>query len=392
MTLAAAAWMHTFLFWLAAATAVFWVAALAELARNGGKLRTLAAVDPIPEAELPSVSIVLGARDEERNVAEAMASMLAQDLPRLELVVVDDRSTDHTGEILDALAAADPRLRVVHVTELPKGWLGKNHALHVGAAEASGELILFTDADIVMAPDTLRRAASYLVRERLDHLTIAPRVWMPGFLLKAFGVLFSICFVLFTRPWKVRDPGSASHIGIGAFNLVRASSYRRIGTHRAIAMRPDDDVKLGKLMKKNGMTQDFLTGVGHISVEWYRTLPEAVRGLRKNGFAGLDYRLSLVILATLMLLVCFIFPFAAVFLTAGPTRLLFALAVLLILAVFGGAAREQRAPVWGGIAVPLVGLLLIAVVWNATLYALVHRGIEWRGTHYPLDELRANRV
>jgi glycosyltransferase involved in cell wall biosynthesis len=305
---------------------------------------------------------------------------------------VDDRSTDRTGEILDALAAADARLRVVHVRELPRGWLGKNHALHIGSAEAGGELILFTDADIVMAPDTLRRAASYVQRERLDHLTMAPRVEMPGFLLKAFGVLFSICFLLFSRPWKARDPRSASHIGIGAFNLVRAASYRAIGTHQAIAMRPDDDMKLGKLMKKRGMTQDFLVGVDHISVEWYRTIPEAVRGLRKNGFAGLDYRLSMVFFATLMHLVCFIFPFVALLLTTGSTRLLYALTVLLILAIFGGAAREQRTPWWGGIAVPIVSMLFIVVVWNATLYALIHRGIEWRGTHYPLDELKANRI
>jgi hypothetical protein len=221
---------------------------------------------------------------------------------------------------------------------------------------------------------------------------MAPRVDMPGFLLKAFGDFFSICFVLFSRPWKARDPRSASHIGIGAFNLVRASSYRAIGTHRAISMRPDDDMKLGKLMKKRGMTQDFLVGVSHISVEWYRTIPEAVRGLRKNGFAGLDYRLSMVILTTLSQLAFVIFPFAALFLTTGPTRLLYALTVLLLLGIFGGAAREQRAPVWGGIAIPLVSLLFIAVVWNATFYALVHRGIEWRGTHYPLDELKANRV
>ncbi len=384
--------MDILLFWLSAFTAVTFLLVAAELARGRGKLRHLAAVEPLLRAELPLVSVVVAARDEERNVEEAMGSILAQDLARMELVVVDDRSADRTGEILDRLAAADPRLRVVHVRELPAGWLGKNHALDLGAAEARGELILFTDADVVMAPQTVRLAATYMVRERLDHLTMAPRIVMPGFLLQAFGVLFGICFLLFSRPWKARDPRSPSHIGIGAFNLVRASSYRRIGTHRAIAMRPDDDMKLGKLMKKNGQRQDFLVAVSHVSVEWYRSIPEAVRGLRKNGFAGLDYRVSMVVLATLTQLAFFIFPFIALFLTTGPTRLLYAFSVAMILGLFGGAAREQRAPIWGGIAVPLASLLFIAIVWNATLYALVHRGIEWRGTHYPLDELRANRV
>ena len=384
--------MNTFFFWLAVATAAGFVLLGAELVRGRGTLRYLAAVEPLPEAELPLVSVVVAARDEERNVEVAMRSLLAQDLARMELVVVDDRSGDRTGEILDRMAAADPRLRVVHVRELPPGWLGKNHALDLGAADAGGELILFTDADVVMAPETLRLAASFMVRERLDHLTMAPRIDMPGFLLRAFGVFFGICFLMFSRPWKARDPRSPSHVGIGAFNLVRASSYRRIGTHRAIAMRPDDDMKLGKLMKKNGQRQDFLVAVSHVSVEWYRSVPEAVRGLRKNGFAGLDYRVSMVVVATLTQVACFILPFVAVFLTTGSTRLLYAFSVAMILGLFGGAAREQRAPVWGGIAVPFASLLFIVIVWNATLYALLHRGIEWRGTHYPLDELRANRV
>ncbi|HEY0153067.1 MAG TPA: glycosyltransferase family 2 protein [Longimicrobium sp.] len=384
--------MNTFLFWLAVVTVASFLLVAVELLRGRGQLRYLAAVEPLPQAELPLVSVVVAARDEERNVEEAMGSILAQDLADIELVVVDDRSADRTGEILDRMAAADPRLRVVHVRELPAGWLGKNHALDLGAADARGELILFTDADVVMAPDTVRLAASYMERERLDHLTMAPRIDMPGFLLQAFGVLFGICFLLFSRPWKARDPRSASHIGIGAFNLVRASSYRHVGTHRAIAMRPDDDMKLGKLMKKNGQRQDFLVAVNHVSVEWYRSIPEAVRGLRKNGFAGLDYRVSMVVFATLTQLAFMIFPFIAIFLTTGPTRLLYAFSVAMILGLFGGAAREQRAPVWGGIAVPFASLLFIVIVWNATLYALIHRGIEWRGTHYPLDELRANRV
>jgi glycosyltransferase involved in cell wall biosynthesis len=384
--------MQTVLFWMAATTASLFAGVVVLLLHGRRQMRHLGGVAPLAEGELPRVSIVVAARDEERNIREAVGSMLEQDLPKLELVVVDDRSTDRTGAILDELAAADPRLRVVHVRELPKGWLGKTHALDLGAAEAGGELILFTDADIVMKPDTIRRAASYVQRERLDHLTMAPHIDMPGFLLRAFGVFFGICFLLFSRPWQARNPRSASHIGIGAFNMVRASSYRRIGTHRAIAMRPDDDMKLGKLVKKNGLRQDFLVGVDHISVEWYRTVGEAVHGLRKNGFAGVDYRISVVIFATIMQLATFVFPFVAVFVTTGPTRLLYALTVAIILGIYSGAAREQKAPVWGAILTPVLSLLFVTVLWNATIYALVHRGIEWRGTHYPLDELRANRV
>lgn len=380
------------MFWLGAATVLFFVLLLAELASGGRQLVRLRDVAPLADGEMPSVAIVAAARNEARGIEAALRSLLRQDVPRLEVILVDDRSDDGTGEIADRLAAEEPRLKVVHVTELPPGWLGKNHALQLGADGASGELLLFTDADVVMAPDTLRRAAGHLLRGGFDHLTCGPHVDMPGWLLQTFGVFFGVMFVVFTRPWRAKDPRTTHHVGVGAFNLVRAEAYRRIGGHRAIAMRPDDDMKLGKLVKKNGLRQDLVSAPEHVRVEWYHSLGEAVRGLRKNGFAGVDYRLSLVVLATVTQLVFFVWPFAAVFVTHGATRWLYAAAVLLVLGIFAGAAREQRVPVWYGPAVPLASLLFVVVIWNATLYALVHRGIEWRGTHYPLDELKANRV
>ena len=383
---------ETILFWLAVATVVLWVAGFVELARGGRSLKQLHLLPPANPADVPSVSIVVAARNEERGIEPALRSVLRQQGERIEVVAVDDRSDDATGAILDRMAAGEPRLRVVHVSELPAGWLGKNHALWLGAQAARGELLLFTDADVVMKPDTVLRAAGYLSAERLDHLTVAPRVIMPGALLKAFGVVFTLMFSFFTRPWKARDPRSRAHIGIGAFNLVRADTYRRIGTHRAIAMRPDDDLKLGKLVKKNGGAQDFVIGAEQISVEWYHSVREAVRGLRKNGFAGVDYRLSLVILATVSHLVFIIWPFAAVWVTDGWTRALFAAAIGMMLLMYAGSAAAQGSPVWHGVLFPVASAMFIFVVWNATIYALVNRGIEWRGTHYPLDELRKNRV
>ena len=384
--------MEQVLFWLAAFTALFLAAVTVELVRGGRTMVFLQDVEPLPDEALPFVSIVVPARNEERNIEVALRSVLAQRLPRVEVIVVDDRSTDATGAILERMAAEIPALKVVHVAELPAGWLGKNHALELGARQARGELLLFTDADVVMVPDTVRLAASHLAREGYDHVTLGPHVDMPGVLLKTFGVVFGLMFSYFTRPWRVRDPHSPHHVGVGAFNLIRADAYRRIGTHRAIAMRPDDDVKLGKLVKKNGFRQDFVVGSAMVSVEWYATVREAINGLRKNGFAGLDYRVSMVVLATLVLLAIFIAPFIAVFFTVGWTQLLYAAAVALILFQFAGMAWQQKVPVWYGVLFPVASAMIIVVMWNATLYALRHRGIEWRGTHYPLDELRANRV
>ncbi|HET6231447.1 MAG TPA: glycosyltransferase family 2 protein [Longimicrobiaceae bacterium] len=385
--------MHDALFYLAAATVVFLLAMTAELVLGGRKLRRMADVALPAPGELPTLSVVIAARNEERNLEEALRSVLALRWEGgAEVIVVDDRSTDATGAILDRMAATARRLRVVHVAELPAGWLGKNHALWHGAQEARGELLLFTDADVVMEPTAVQRAAAHLVRGGFDHVTAGPDVLMPGMLLRTFGVVFAVFFSLFSRPWKAADPRSRFHIGIGAFNLVRARAYREMGTHRAIAMRPDDDMKLGKLVKKHGFRQDFLIGAGMVSVEWYASLRELVNGLKKNGFAGVDYRLSMVWLATVAHTLLFVWPFVALFATHGWTRGLNAAAVAIILVVFAGAARETRVPPWYGVIFPAAVLLFLYVVWNSTLATLLGGGIEWRGTHYPLAELKANRI
>lgn len=384
--------MQQALFWLAVVTVLGLLAILAELVRGGRSIESLADVPPLGDGEMPAVSIIVPARNEERNVEEALRSVLAQDAPGVEVIVVEDRSDDGTGAILDRMQREIPRLHVVHVTELPPGWLGKNHALQLGADQAKGELLLFTDADIVMAPDTVRRAAAFLLRSGADHVAAGPRVVMPGRLLQAFGVVFSIMFALFSRPWKARDPRSRQHVGIGAFNLIRADAYRRIGRHEPIRMRPDDDMKLGKLVKKHGLRQDFVDASTMIHVEWYASIREAVVGLRKNGFAGIDYRISLVLFSTITHALLFLWPWVALLATHGPTRWLNAAAVGLMLVMFAGAARAQAVPVRYCIAFPVAVLMFLYVVWYAMGYALVHRGIDWRGTHYPLDQLRANRV
>jgi glycosyltransferase involved in cell wall biosynthesis len=384
--------MQPVLFWIAVATLAAWLAVVADLALAYHRIERVVDEPPLGDAEMPSLSIVVAARNEAATLRPALASLLALDVPRLQVIVVNDRSSDGTGALLDAAAAAEPRLEPVHVETLPAGWLGKNHALHLGAARASGELLLFTDADVVLRPDTLRRAAAYLRRVGADHLAAGPHVDMPGVLLQAFGVVFGLCFALFVRPWRVSDPSSRHHVGIGAFNLLRHDAYRRIGGHSAIRMRPDDDLKLGKLVKLHGLRQAFAGATELVRVEWYHSVAGAVRGLRKNAFSGVEYRVWAVLGASLLHLALFCWPFLALLLTQGPTRWINLAVVVIVLAIFAGGAREQRVPAWYGVAVPVTSVLFVAVMWNSMLYTLWHGGIEWRGTHYPLAELRANRV
>lgn len=383
---------HPLLLGLAAVTLLAWVGITVQLGLGRKHMRHLADV-PLPEDRtLPRVSVIVTALNEERSIEEALRSVLAQEYPDFEVIVVNDRSTDATGAILDRMAAGQPRLRVIHNHELPVGWLGKIYAMQRGAYAASGELLLFTDADVVFAPTALARAVGYLLREQLDHLAIAPHVTAPGPLVGMFMGTFAIFFNVYARPWKAHDPRSKAHVGIGAFNLLRITAYRRVGGHAPIRMRPDDDMKLGKLIKLAGLRQRFLVGRDMVLVEWYPSLGEVARGLEKNSFTGLEYSLALLVASTVAMLAFNVWPFVAVFVTSGLTHIVYAATVLLILVVCGGGIREGGGKPWHAIGFPFAALFFLFVLWRSTLKALRNGGIDWRGTHYPLAQLKANRV
>jgi Glycosyl transferase family 2 len=345
-----------------------------------------------PEQSRPRVSIIAPALNEQRHLEAAVRSLLAQDYPELELVLIDDRSTDATPQILARLAATHPRLRCVTVRELPPGWLGKNHANWLGAQAASGELLLFTDADVVMAPDAVDRAVACLERGRWDHLAVAPRVVLPGAVLSQFTLYFGILFSLYARPWSARNPRSRAHVGIGAFNLVRRDAYFACGGHERIRMRPDDDIKLGKLLKHSGCRQDFLNGNGAITVEWYDSWREVHNGLMKNLFAGSGYSVAATIAGALAQLALLAGPVLALPFGGAAARALNLGSCALLLALGAICAPQLGTRRWGGVWLPAFALFGTWLMWRSMLRALLRGGIDWRGTRYSLAELRRNIV
>jgi len=381
-----------FLFWLALLTFSLTFIAAFDLLRGNRTITALRDVTSAAENTLPRVSIIIPARNEQRNIHDALQSLLELDYPEYELIVIDDRSEDNTGRILDEMAAASARLQVIHIEQLPPGWLGKNHALWVGSRMASGELLLFTDADIFMEPSTLSRAVTFLEKNRLDHLAATPSMRMPTTFLAMFGAAFIIFFSLFARPWKARDAGSRCHIGIGAFNLVKASTYRLVGGHETIRLRPDDDIKLGKIIKMNGYRQDVVYAPDFLAVEWYASLKEVVKGLEKNAFSGADYHIPLVLCGSLFHLLCSIWPFLAIFVTDGAVLSLYLATVGLITVTFVDSARFHHAKAWHVVGYPLSTALFVYILLRTMLLNLVQGGIYWRGTFYALQELKANKV
>ncbi len=373
---------------LAAAAALYWTITALRVGRGMAGIDFLRDQAPVGPAEAPAISICVAARNEEAKVGEGVRSMVELDYPGLEVVAVDDRSEDATGEILDRLAEEHERLRVLHVEELPPGWLGKNHALQRAADEARGELLLFTDADAVFASDALRRAVGRLERESLDHLTAAPDLDMPGPLLGAFAGTFQVYFAQFAEPWRAADPESERHVGVGAFNLVRAPSYRDAGGHAAIRSRPDDDMQLARLLKASGARADVVYGTGQIRVPWYDSLGEAVRGLSRSFWAGLDYSVTAAAGSLAVTLALNVWPWVGAAVTSGTARWLNLVAVAGSAGLFAGTARYSPVRPWLAVLWPVTSLVFAWITVRSTAGALIRGGIEWRGTFYPLEELR----
>lgn len=349
-------------------------------------------IEPLALSACPPLSVIVPARNEERNLEDALQSLLRQDYPAIEFIVINDRSTDATGAILERLAQQDSRLRLLTISSLPHGWLGKNYALHRGAQVANGAYLLFTDADVVMHPLTLRKAMQHMIAHDLDYVTIAPEITMRRAWLQVIAAMFGFSLLILFQPWKMRDPKSPCHIGIGAFTLVRTEAYRVLGGHKPIALRPDDDLKLSKLFKRHGYRQDLLLGQGMIFVEWYASLREMIEGLSKNTFAGVDYRISLVVLGTLLAFAIHLWPWVGLAVTTGLVQFLYGLVVLIIGIVMARLLASQGIPPLYALGFPAAILLLLYIQWKAMLSTLWSGGITWRGTHYPLKALKANKL
>jgi cellulose synthase/poly-beta-1,6-N-acetylglucosamine synthase-like glycosyltransferase len=381
---------------LAALGSLVWLALGLQWLRGIRKIPVLKdLLEPDLVERNPALSVILAARDEEWSVNESVVSMLAQDyLGTLEVIAVNDRSTDGTGEILDELVTRFPdRLRVSKVKSLPGGWLGKTHALYIGAAQAKGEWLLFTDADVIFSGDCADRAVRYAIDNELDHLTLPPEIVCRSVLLRSFVAAFTLVFEMTQRPWQVSDPQAKEHVGIGAFNLIRKDAYETCGTHRAIRMRPDDDMKLAKLLKRHGFRQGVAYGAGLVSVEWHQGLPDAVRGLSKSMFSGLDYRIGATVAGVLVLLLTNVFPVFGLF-SRNMTGTLCRLNILSTFLVYAYRAKHfgDKTPWWYAVLHPFGICVFIYAMLRSASTTLVKGGIEWRGTRYPLKELKDNVI
>ena len=386
----------TLLVALGAFTLVVWAGIAGTVVYSELKVRRLDEVAPprADDAPLPRLSVIVAARNEERSVEEALRSLLALRYPDFEVIFVNDRSEDRTAEIAENLARGDPRLSVLHVEELPDGWFGKNYATQRGADAAAGELLLFTDGDITFEPDAVACGVRHLLREGLDHLSAGPRVGVSGTLLRACTMALRLCISASKRLWKVRDPRSSAFMGVGGYTIMRADSYRALGGHRSVALRPDEDLRMGQLVKESGMRSEFLNGEAMIVCPWYDSVGGFVHGTEKNLFAARNYRVadSLVSAAGLSWLAIAPGVLAPLLWATGETfpAVIFSVCLLTGLLPALTVLRDDAHP-WLVLVFPLAIVIVAYALLRSTTIALM-RGVAWGGPPVALSDLRAARV
>ncbi len=345
-----------------------------------------------PTATLPTLSVIVCARNEEATLEQALQSLLAEDYPSLELIVVNDRSTDGTGTLIDSLAARDSRLRPLHLSDLPSGWIGKVHAQWRASLEAKGEWLLFTDADIHYRRGCLRRALTLALSKQVDHLVLLPRLIAHGALCHSFMFCFQLLALAVLRvlPGGLLHPRQA--MGIGAFNLVRRETLARGPGLEWLKMEVIDDMGIGVLVREARGATMLVRGLDWLWVTWYPSVGALARGLEKNLYAALAAWRPLPALAKLAVLAPLAPAPLLILLIGSPLLRVIVLALwLLHLALARSVARSFGQPRFAAFSFPLGIALLLVIALRALALAHWRGGIDWRGTHYALAELKAGQ-
>lgn len=363
-----------------------------ELTFGFHKIKNLSTQILVPSSRLPKISIILSALNEEDVLEDAISLLMNLDYPQLEVIAVNDRSTDNTQRILEQLHQRYPQLQTHHIHTLPDNWFGKNYALHYAAQRATGDWFLFTDADVQMRGDTITKAISYALEMKIDHLTIYEHHHRHGFWLKLMLLGLYVVYSMFMKPWRIRYSWSKKSVGHGAFNLVSKPAYQACGGHQAIAMECLDDIKLGELLKKNGFKQDTVDGRDFISRSWYTSVSDMVHGLKKNSFAYYNYHLLPALCDLPLAFLFYIWPIVATIFFSGTIRWLNILNVCLMFYISLCVAKHFRLEKRYAIFYPLGIMMMVYTMWNSIFSIYINNGVIWRGTHYPLNKIRKDRV
>lgn len=339
---------------------------------------------------VPKLSIVIAACNEELTIKDSLKTISQQKYPDIEVIVVNDRSNDNTGKIIDELAFIDSRIKSVHIESLPTGWLGKVHALYKGVSIATGEWILFTDADIHFEDTSLQKAVSYAIEKNLDHLAILPRMSNPrkDFWLDVTIITFLTLFIQVARPSSIENIGNSSYTGSGGFNLVRRSAFEKTLGFEWLKMEVVDDVGLGLMFKKQGLASSISISNRDISVVWYYTIKEMVIGLEKNSFlASSQGKLSKLLVLLFLVFLYISVPIISLWIGSVYVKITAVIALLSFALSEIYVAKKLDQKLFHLILHPIGVLIISGIVCRSAFKNLSQGGIYWRGTFYSMKDL-----
>ena len=349
-------------------------------------------IDP-QRTQWPKVSLIVPACNEQNTIATAAQSLLQIDYPNLEIVFVNDRSSDNTSEIIRRVTKKDLRVKVIEITELPAGWLGKVNALNQGIAAATGEWILISDADVHYSATALKKAVVACENDQLDFLTVVPNVLSKGFGLKVIMAQVFHQGSLFIDLRKINHPKCRAAFGGGAFNMMKKTTYKNSEGLQWMRMEVVDDTGIALLMRRAGAKMGIIAGKHEIGIEWYPTLRAFIHGVEKNAFALCQY--SLIPLAGFILVM--IVAFLGI--TLAPVKsgsFWYAIWIITCLAIYMKSIKTQlnkmlQATLLTIFFLPIGSVILPFIFLRATILTLYRGGVRWRDTFYSLSELKSNQ-
>ncbi len=369
--------------------AAAWAWRAADAALGIPKIRDLRVGDQARQPlGMPTLTVIVPARNEAADIRECLESLVRQDYGGLQVVAVNDRSTDATGAMMDALAAEWPgRLRVVHVTELPAEWLGKTHAMAFAARQCTTDFLLFTDADVVFAPAALRLALAEAVDSTADHLVLAPTTIIKRWDEAALLAFFQMFGVWAARPWKVADPkAKRDAVGIGAFNMLRRSAYEAVGGYEALRMEVVEDLGIARRVKRAGLRQRLVFGRGLVSIHWASGVWGLMGVMTKNVFAAARFNIVIILGGCAWLVGFCVVPF--VLLWTPGLRVAGAIAIASMAWAYRLLERRSGLSAWNVLAAPFAAAVFCFVMVRSMVTTLWQGGVVWRGTFYSLKELK----
>lgn len=341
---------------------------------------------PETNGRRPSVSIIVPARNEAGRVLEkSISSMLDQDYPVFELIILNDRSTDDTQRILEKIASRcrPSSIRILTGTEPPDGWLGKPYALEQAYREASGEWILTADADIIFSPTVLETVIGYAEKKNLDALTLIPKLSYGTIWEKFFLPVFGWFCILRMPLHLVNDPDRSESMGIGNFFLFRRRVLERIGGFKSVRREIAEDLKLAEIIKKDGFRLRIEYAPELLRTRMYAGFSEIWSGFTKNLFSGMKFSAGRTLLGAGAILIFGVLPVFAG-LTAlgfGESRIFIPLVLVYLLQTLTLALvyREWKSPIRYALLAPLGMFLFALILLNSMIKVLSGRGVSWKG-------------